>query len=92
MQNVKFSTSIDDGTTPIVVGADNKTLSVIPMMNTGYSVLNDVKCEICNKNSYNSSSNWTADGKKTQRSHYISKISEISRESSCVTAFALLHY
>jgi hypothetical protein len=60
------------------------------MMNTGYSVLNDVKCEICNKNSYNSSGNWTADGKNTAKSLYAQNFGNIQgkfvRDSFCLTS------
>jgi hypothetical protein len=68
MQNISFNVSQDNGTSSIVVGPDNKTLSVYFMMNAGYSVLNDMNCEICKKKSYNSSGNWTKDGKSPEKS------------------------
>jgi hypothetical protein len=43
---------------------------VLPFINTGYSVLTDMNCGICAKKSYNSSGNWTVDGKSTSKSLY----------------------
>jgi hypothetical protein len=89
MQNVKFTVNQDEGT-PIVVGADNKSLSVVPMMNTGFSVLNDMDCGICNKKSYNSSGNWTVDGKSTSKSLYSQNFGNVLgksvRDSFCLAS------
>ena len=80
MQNVTFSLN-NDLSASIVVGADNKSLSVVPMMNTGFSVLNDMNCGICNKKSYNSSGNWSVDGKSTSKSLYSQNLGNVLGKS-----------
>lgn len=47
----------------IKVGRDNQTLSVLPLINTGFSALNDASCTTCTNKKYNAATgNFTVNG------------------------------
>jgi hypothetical protein len=80
MNNVPFAINFDLST-PIIVGAENKSLNVLPLLNSGFSFLNDMECELCTNKSYNSSGIWSVNGQSNSTSLFSEDIGNILGKS-----------